>query len=76
VELPSRGALFWARACLLRACIALTGSENWRRKMIGPIELNLWPLMIFNFCMIAIVAIASYNESRARRDKHADDDAS
>jgi hypothetical protein len=44
--------------------------------MIGPIELNLWPLMIFNFCMIAIIAIASYNESRARRDKHADDDAS
>ncbi len=44
--------------------------------MIGSIELNLWPLMIFNFCMIAIVAIASYNESRARRDKDGEDEAS
>tara|TARA_R110002072_G_scaffold35262_13_gene104638 strand:- start:1267 stop:1407 length:141 start_codon:yes stop_codon:yes gene_type:complete len=43
--------------------------------MIGLIEVNLWPLMIFNLFMIVIVAFASYNESRARRDKDAKDDA-
>tara|TARA_R110000744_G_scaffold125730_15_gene231909 strand:+ start:59283 stop:59459 length:177 start_codon:yes stop_codon:yes gene_type:complete len=54
----------------------LTGLEKWRQQMIGPIEVNLWPLMIFNFCMIVVIAIASYNESRARRNHDADDDAS
>lgn len=44
--------------------------------MIGPIELNLWPLMVFNFCMIVIVAIAGYTEYRDRRNQDADDDVS
>ncbi|WP_417470865.1 hypothetical protein [Maricaulis sp.] len=43
--------------------------------MIGSIELNLWPLMIFNFCMIAVVALAGYTAWRDRRKNNAEDDA-
>lgn len=43
--------------------------------MIGSIEVSLWPLFVFTVFMVAVITIASYNESRARRDKDAKDDA-
>ncbi|WP_339741629.1 hypothetical protein [uncultured Maricaulis sp.] len=43
--------------------------------MIGSIEISLWPLIVFTVFMITVIAIASYNESRAQRNNNADDDA-
>tara|TARA_R110000868_G_scaffold225999_2_gene478336 strand:- start:4469 stop:4606 length:138 start_codon:yes stop_codon:yes gene_type:complete len=42
--------------------------------MIGSIEINLWPLAVVILPMVALIAFAGYNESLARRDKHAKDD--
>lgn len=44
--------------------------------MIGSIEVSLWPLVVFTVFMVTVIAIASYNESRARRDKDGEDEAS
>ncbi len=44
--------------------------------MIGSVEVSLWPLVVFTVFMVAVIAIASYNETRARRDKDARDETS
>ncbi len=44
--------------------------------MIGSIEVSLWPLVVFTVFMVTVIAIASYNESRARRDKDSKDEPS
>ena len=42
--------------------------------MIGSIEINLWPLAVVILSMVALVAFAGHNESRARRAKDAEGD--
>ncbi len=44
--------------------------------MIGSVEVSLWPLVVFTVFMVAVIAIASYNETRARRDKDTRDETS
>jgi hypothetical protein len=43
--------------------------------MIGSIEVSIWPMAIFTFSMVLVVAIASYNESRHRSKRKPDDRA-